>query len=149
MSYLDGGTLKSKMEKGDISLQNALSYTQDILEAISYLESINIVHRDIKPANVMFSLDKNRRTGRMSETLKLIDYGLSADFRDVGDGGLMCDKCGTLGYLAPELLGKRKVGEFYGPKVDVFSAGILLFEMYASILFLYFFSKIAFFSKLK
>jgi calcium/calmodulin-dependent protein kinase I/calcium-dependent protein kinase len=129
MEYVNGGTLKNKMEKSTISLKQAVGFMQDIFEGLGYLHSLGLVHRDIKPSNIMFSIEKNRMTGRLAETLKIIDYGLIGNLTDKTEDSLIHDKCGTLGYLAPELLGKKDNHTFYDDKVDVFSAGILFFEM--------------------
>ena len=130
IEYVDGGTLKTKLDKqGTLTVKEAVGIMQDILEALSYIHSLNFVHRDLKPSNIMFATDKNKLTGKTAETLKLVDYGLCGNLKDRSPNSLIHDKCGTLGYLAPELLGKRGKDEFYGEKVDVFSAGILFFEM--------------------
>ena len=63
------------------------------------------------------------------EEMKLIDFGLCADVTDHSFESLLNDKSGTVGYLAPELITCKK-GEFYGEKVDVFSAGMIFYEMY-------------------
>ena len=60
--------------------------------------------------------------------LKLIDFGLCAELSDHSSDSLLNDKSGTVGYLAPELIIKKK-GDFYNEKVDVFSAGMVFYEM--------------------
>ena len=60
--------------------------------------------------------------------MKLIDFGLCADVTDHSANSLLVDKSGTVGYLAPELITNKK-GEFYDEKVDVFSAGMIFYEM--------------------
>lgn len=60
--------------------------------------------------------------------MKIIDFGLCADVTDHSQNSLLVDKSGTVGYLAPELITNKK-GEWYDEKVDVFSAGMLLYEM--------------------
>ncbi|MBL2533696.1 serine/threonine protein kinase, partial [Klebsiella pneumoniae] len=81
------------------------------LQTLSYIHSMGIVHRDIKPENIMM-LDDN------SFQFKIIDFGLACD---AGYG--LSQKCGSPGCVAPEILR----GEVYGSKVDLFSAGILMY----------------------
>lgn len=89
LEYFDGGTLKDKMEANEITSTLAVSYIQDILEGLSYLHALGFVHRDLKPSNLMFKTMKNDLTGRLTETLKIIDFGLVADFHDHSINSLM------------------------------------------------------------
>ena len=61
--------------------------------------------------------------------MKLIDFGLCANLQDFSENSLLNDKSGTVGYLAPELITKKK-GQFYDSKVDIFSVGMIFYEMY-------------------
>lgn len=72
----------------------------------------------------------NTTTPQKSETfvIKLIDFGLCADLKDHSPKSLLNDKSGTVGYLAPELITMKK-GNFYDEKVDVFSCGMVFYEM--------------------
>lgn len=65
------------------------------------------------------------------EGLKLIDYGLCANFTDHSADSLLHDKSGTACYLAPELVGMSYLKKFYDEKADVFSIGIILYEVLA------------------
>ena len=95
------------------------------------------MHRDLKPNNIMFKKQKIFENVEENEKeidfdhldLKLIDFGLCAELSDHTSDSLLNDKSGTVGYLAPELITKKK-GEFYNEKVDVFSAGMVFYEMY-------------------
>jgi serine/threonine protein kinase len=108
MEYVQGETLSLKIKNKSISSENlALEYTQKILEGLSYMHSVNIVHRDIKPSNIMFSTYVDEESGQYTEKLKIIDFGLCGDLNDKSHDSLIHDKCGTLGYLAPELVGKK------------------------------------------
>lgn len=63
------------------------------------------------------------------EGLKLIDYGLCANFTDHTPDSLLHDKSGTACYLAPELVGMSYLKKFYDEKADVFSIGIIIYEI--------------------
>ena len=127
LEHIEGGTLSDKIKAGTLEVNEAINYSQDILEALSYMHSLNVIHRDIKSTNIMFH--KNESTNG-KEVLKLIDFGLVGDLTDRTDDSLIHDKCGTLGYLAPELIAKKSKRHYYNHKVDVFSTGVLLYEMF-------------------
>lgn len=127
LELFEGGTLADKIRNDEITTNDAVNYAQDILNALEYMHSENIVHRDIKSTNVMFHIEEGDN-GKI-EVLKIIDFGLCGDMEDQSENSLMHDKCGTLGYLAPELIAKKGKYYFYDGKVDVFSTGVLLYEM--------------------
>jgi len=87
---------------------------KQLLLILYYLESKKVIHRDIKPENILFKRDDR---GRIK--IKLIDFGLST-FHSKRD---IIKKCGTAGYVAPEILNN----ENYDYKVDLYSAGIIMF----------------------
>lgn len=84
------------------------------LQSIEYIHQRNIMHRDLKPENLL--LDKNTN-------IKLCDFGWCAEYSDYEKRQTFC---GTSEYMAPEIFGNKKQ-DF---KIDIWSLGILLFEMY-------------------
>ena len=93
------------------------SLMKQFLVGLHFLAVKHVVHRDLKPANMFVTKDG---------ILKLGDFGLA---RTLGGRGKMTDKVITLWYRPPELLmGCTK----YGPEVDIWSAGCILFEMATS-----------------
>lgn len=97
--------------------RTAAQYIREMIEAVKYLHSFDppIIHRDIKPENIL--LDENNR-------VKLADFGWS-NFEDGSEDRKTY--CGTPDYLSPEMV-KR---EGHGTSVDVWSLGVLLFELLA------------------
>lgn len=92
----------------------------DILTSLDAMARIGLAHRDIKPANILMC---NRQTSGVS--VKVADFGM-AGFAGV-DGHLR-GRCGTPGYVAPEIFTAAVHGG-YGNKVDVFSAGVTLYVL--------------------
>ena len=91
-----------------------------MLDSLSYLESRNIIHRDLKPENIVFTKKKS-----FDEPV-LIDLGFAtyeADFR------LLFSRCGTPGYVAPEVLNDQD----YTAKADLFSLGVFFSHLDSSL----------------
>lgn len=86
-----------------------------LISAVSFLNSHNIIHRDVKMGNLLV-------TNRTNYNIKLIDFGLSII---LPEGEYARDCCGTFIYTAPEVLLKQK----YNNKVDAWSIGILAFGL--------------------
>lgn len=114
--YLDGGELFDKIELlQTFSEAEAANYMSQILMAVSYLHSMNIIHRDIKPENIVLS-NKDH-----DANLKLIDFGTS---REVEGNQKLQARMGTAYYIAPEVLRKN-----YDVKCDIWSCGIILYVL--------------------
>lgn len=103
--------------RGFFHESEAASVMKPLLEAIAHCHRTGVAHRDIKPDNVMF--DSRQR-------LKLADFGSAEWF---GEGRGMRGVVGTPYYVAPEVLSGRE----YTEKVDVWSAGVILYVMLAGV----------------
>lgn len=117
MEYIDGQTLREKLESDKITPKTALEYGIYIAEALAEAHEKGIVHRDIKPGNIMVD-SKNR--------IKVMDFGLAklVDSTPITQTGTTL---GTMAYMAPEQIQGRPVDH----RADLFSFGVLLFEMLA------------------
>lgn len=112
MEYLPEGTLGKRLnKKGKFDEASAKTLIRGLLETLDYLHSKDIVHRDLKLENLMM-------VNETDHEIKLIDFGLA--FKCTC---LESSKCGSPGYVAPEIM----LNESYDSKVDVFSAGVILY----------------------
>jgi len=117
MEYVPGRTLRDVIrEQAPLSPARALDLLAPILSALSAAHDASIVHRDIKPENVLIS-DKG--------TVKVADFGLARAVSATGNTATQGLLMGTVSYLAPELVTDGSADA----RSDVYSAGILLYEM--------------------
>ncbi|XP_047324415.1 integrin-linked protein kinase 1-like [Impatiens glandulifera] len=121
--YLRGGDLHQHLkEKGALSPSTAINFALDIARGMAYLhnEPNVIIHRDLKPRNVLL-VNSN------ADHLKVGDFGLSRLIKSqhAHDVYKMTGETGSYRYMAPEVFKHRK----YDKKVDVFSFGMILYEM--------------------
>ena len=115
--YIPGRTLRDVIrEQAPLSPARALDLLAPILSALSAAHDAGIVHRDIKPENVLIS-DKG--------TVKVADFGLARAVSATGNTATQGLLMGTVSYLAPELVTDGSADA----RSDVYSAGILLYEM--------------------
>src|SRR5262245_8039202 len=130
MELLDGRTLAQAIAERRVSHEEALRLGIQLADALAHAHERGIIHRDVKSANVVITHD-----GRA----KVLDFGVArrvasrrADGPDVTMDALTdpsnagpTDLVGTLAYLAPEVLR----GEPAGPSSDLWSLGVVLYEM--------------------
>jgi calcium-dependent protein kinase len=89
-----------------------------VLKALNYLDSLNLVHRDLKPDNIMYSAPSGNLDFDKLQ-IKIIDFG----FAKFSEGKDLNEFLGTPYFLAPEIVKKEK----YGTKCDVWSMGVLTY----------------------
>lgn len=121
MECMDGGELLARVQKGGHMVDDiSADIIRQMLLALSYLHCRGIVHRDVKLENAMYDQQG-------SSHVKFIDFGLST-FHD-NRSGAMTQKCGTLDYIAPELLRGQ-----YTQQCDMWGLGIVSFIMLTGIM---------------
>ncbi len=126
--YVDGQTLREVMDAGRVAMADAIGITLQIASALSAAHEAGIVHRDIKPENVML---------RRDDYVKVLDFGLvKLTERHKSDGATNASEgdiaktnpgavLGTVRYMSPE----QALGQEVDPRSDVFSLGVVLYEL--------------------
>jgi serine/threonine protein kinase len=116
MEYINGITLKEYIEQQrPMDWKEAVHFTVQILRALQHAHDKGIVHRDIKPQNIMLLEDG---------TIKVTDFGI-ARFAHSETHTLADKAIGSVHYISPE----QARGGYTDEKSDVYSAGVILFEM--------------------
>ena len=127
--FVEGQTLRQRLQQSSIALSEALDIAAQIASALAAAHAAGIVHRDIKPENVML---------RPDGYVKVLDFGLAriTQREAAKDGSLAPTQSiqtdpglimGTVGYMSPE----QVRGEELDARTDVFSLGVVLYEMLA------------------
>jgi serine/threonine protein kinase/Tfp pilus assembly protein PilF len=115
MDYYEGETLKNKIKRALLSLDEVINITKQIAEGLNKAHENGIIHRDIKPANIFITKEG---------IVKILDFGLAKKIdqtqftrRDI--------KFGTTNYMSPEQIKGDKIDH----RTDIWSLGVLLYEM--------------------
>jgi tetratricopeptide (TPR) repeat protein/tRNA A-37 threonylcarbamoyl transferase component Bud32 len=128
MEYVEGETLRAMIERGPLDLSRLLDWGMQMADALAAAHSIGLIHRDIKSANILVT---------PRGQAKLLDFGLAKAIRPsatpvvnedtsltlrLTDSGLVV---GTVAYMSPE----QTRGEVLDARTDIFSLGVVLYEM--------------------
>lgn len=118
LEFVSGHSLSTSLKrKPNRRLEEfeANKYFHELMLALDYCHSKGIAHRDIKLENTLVD-SVNRK-------IKVIDFGFATCF---GSDKKAKTFCGTPSYMAPEIIARK---EYYGPPVDIWAAGVLLYVM--------------------
>jgi serine/threonine-protein kinase len=114
--YVEGETLKERIRRlGRLPIPEAVAYAIEIARALQAAHDRRIVHRDVKPQNVLIDDEGTAKVTDFGIARSLTEEGLTADGRVLG----------TTDYVSPE----QALGHDVGPQSDLYSLGIVLYEM--------------------
>ena len=115
MEYIQGQTLKDRLQNGGIPLEEGAFIAAGIADALYYAHQRDMVHRDVKPANIMFTEEGHP---------VLADFGIA---RMLSVSGLTASGAmvGTPAYMAPEI----GIGEPATESADIYSLGVVLYQL--------------------
>ncbi|XP_059348049.1 serine/threonine-protein kinase PAK 2-like [Ammospiza nelsoni] len=114
MEYMDGGTLSDVISKTCLSEDHMAAICWECLQGLHFLHSNHVIHGDVKSSNILL---------RSNGSVKLADFGLSTQLTP--EQSRRCSVAGTTWWLGPEMVTHQP----YGPKVDIWSFGIVGIEM--------------------
>ena len=114
--YVEGETLKDRIRRfGRLPVGESVAYALEIARALGAAHDRRIVHRDVKPQNVLIDEEGAPKVTDFGIARSLTEEGLTADGRVLG----------TTDYVSPE----QALGQDVGPQSDIYSLGVVLFEM--------------------
>ncbi|HPF57657.1 MAG TPA: serine/threonine-protein kinase [Candidatus Competibacteraceae bacterium] len=115
MEYVEGGTLKNRIQKG-LSAEQAVNILRQLASALGHAHRQGFIHRDIKPANILFRDDNNA---------VLSDFGIAKACDDSAPLTATGLAIGTILYMSPE----QAQGKTLDGRSDLYSLGLVFFEM--------------------
>jgi serine/threonine-protein kinase len=119
MEYVRGKLLRDILHERRLSIEEAVNYASGVLTALEFSHKAGVIHRDIKSANIMIT---------ENEQVKVMDFGIARAISD--SSATMANTVGIMGtaqYFSPE----QAKGENVDARTDLYSTGVLLYEMLA------------------
>ena len=121
LEYISGGSIGSCLRKhGKFEEPVVRSLTRQTLEGLAYLHQEGILHRDLKADNILLDLDGS---------CKISDFGISKKSEDIYRNDITNSMQGSVFWMAPEVV--RSQGQGYSAKIDIWSLGCVVLEMFA------------------
>lgn len=115
MDYIEGCTLADRLKNNKLSIEECISIMQKLLSAMSYAHHRGVIHKDLKPHNILMDI--------FGEPY-ITDFGIAED-RESEHTTKEYKAVGSVNYFSPE----QAMGAKVGPAADIYSLGIMLYEM--------------------
>ncbi|CAD8069420.1 unnamed protein product [Paramecium primaurelia] len=119
LDILKGGELLIKVKQQPLSAPSLQKLMYNLMKALCHLHSKKCIHRDLKPENLLLK-EKDNDTD-----IVIADFGLACFLNE----DILFKRCGTPGFVAPEILLYKEGDPFYDEKCDVFSAGVIFYVL--------------------
>ncbi|CAD8140394.1 unnamed protein product [Paramecium pentaurelia] len=122
LKYLQGQSLHESFNKRQVIFEQEQIQTImfQLLTALQYMHSLGIMHRDLNPENIMFKYQNTY------DELKVVDFGLATS---IYAETYPYPKCGTSGYVAPEIANLKDLNQKYDLICDMFSVGCIFYKL--------------------
>ena len=121
LELLQGGNLVDILKKNiKFSEKEAAIMIRSILRALEYIHSKKIMHRDLKPENILFKNDIEPKI--VENNIVIVDFGLSTIQQE---NNYLFVRCGTPGFVAPEIINSKEKTVKYDVVCDLFSVGVI------------------------
>jgi eukaryotic-like serine/threonine-protein kinase len=124
MELVEGESLRQVLRRGAFSFHDVIEIGAQVTDGLAAAHAARIVHRDLKPENIMITRDRRP---------KILDFGLAkrteqsdAEEATLTEPGMIA---GTVGYMSPEQVRGQKLGQKLDWRSDIFSLGLVLYEM--------------------
>jgi len=128
MEFIEGQTLQDRIEQERLGLNDSIRITLEIAEALENAHKAGIVHRDLKPANIMITSQGHTKVMDFGLAKRVLPGGGTADLTRTLTQASITERgsiAGTISYMSPE----QARGENVDTRSDIFSLGIILYEM--------------------
>jgi len=131
MEFCEGQTLREAIASKSLNETNKWDIISSLIDVINYIHEHKLIHRDIKPSNIFLDKDNNVKLGdfglaTLVKSKNLLSLNIKKDFLMSKEGDLLSCGVGTMYYCSPE----QEKGRAYDEKTDMFSLGIVIFELF-------------------
>jgi serine/threonine protein kinase len=119
LDLVKGGELLGRLKTKQLNAVDLQILMYNLMKALAHIHSKKCMHRDLKPENLLLK-DKDK-----DHDIVVADFGLAAFLND----DIIFKRCGTPGFVAPEILLYKDGEPIYDSKCDVFSAGVIFYML--------------------